>query len=361
MGKISRLWVPFRWVLFASIVLTFSASLIQGTPASAASKPIVQWISPDSGTRVHGNFSLIARASVTDPRGGAIIEWCFAISGAERVDLPSQVSYSSATGDVVAWSTANLDYTGCFVRSNLKQVRLDFVATTWEPGDYSFSATASDMLGSVSLAEQRTLQYGLGAPEVVWNENLDGNSIWRSGFSVTVGGKLLGAGGPLPKSVSIRAWQYKRGWTPWKTAKVSSIGKYATSFYAESNLKVELKVPKVGARPGVSKIVNVPIYGTVSISGPRKAAAGSTFYYKLKVIPKWLSSINCNLTITRFDAWGYQIGTWYYQPTIKLSNGSGSLRQKLYKYSRSSMVCDSGNAVLTASSGSSDSISTTIP
>jgi hypothetical protein len=338
----------------------FMSETISRTLQVNNTPPSPSWVSPAAGSRVTGEFSLTAKASVATGSSASISKWCFTVSGQEEVGLPLLVYYTSAFDEYGTWSASSLGSDGCFSRANSNQVRLDFDSTEWGSGLFTFTASAADSLGLVSPVIERTLHSGNGAPTVVWNANLDGNSIWRSGYWAPVGGKLLRGGGPLPKTVSLRAWQHRKGWTSWKSVKVSSTGKYSTSFYAESNLKIQIKVPTVSGYPGTSDSVNVPIYGTVSVTGPSKANAGSTFFYKLRVSPKWLSSITCNLTITRYDAGGYQIGTWYYQPKIKLSNGYGTLRQNLYKNSRSSMNCDTGNSVLTESTGSSDYISTTI-
>jgi hypothetical protein len=161
------------------------------------------------------------------------------------------------------------------------------------------------------------------APTVVWNSNLK-KFAWESGSTVAVGGKLVGRG-TLPKTVKMRAWQVKSGWSSWITASVSRTGNFQSAFRANSPLSVQVQVPKMARTPATQSQTKVAIYGKVTISAPRKVSPDTQLWFKISTTPKWSGNLDCTLLVERYDDYGSFLGRSYGYPTIKITNGYGTL------------------------------------
>ena len=195
---------------------------------------------------------------------------------------------------------------------------------------------------------------------IVWNQNLDGSTVWKTGYNASFGGTVVkSTDGTLTKSLKARTYQLKKGWSAWKTFKVNASGTFNLSLYAESALRVQVLLPKTNRTPESTHEVRVPVYGTVSVSGPSRANSAYQITRKITVRPKWLTAIYCEEFVTYYNYAGAYLGSSAYETKIKLSNGVGYYKKRFpYPYTRILLNCEVVGSGLTRTSLSSDSLAT---
>jgi hypothetical protein len=176
-------------------------------------------------------------------------------------------------------------------------------------------------------------------PKVVWNYNLK-TSAWKSGSIATVGGKIL-TSGTMAKTVQLRAWDARTGWTYWRTANVSKTGYFETKFQANAPLKVQLQVPKSGRTPGTNSQTKVDVFGTVEVTAPTRVSPGVQVRFKVAVQPKWTGNLNCQLTIEQYDDYGRFVSSGHLYPVVKVTGGYGIFNAgaREYRHSQVTLAC----------------------
>jgi hypothetical protein len=194
------------------------------------------------------------------------------------------------------------------------------------------------------------------APTVSWSPIIT-NNIWKSGNSVTLNG-TISSSGQLSRTVSMRTWQLKSGWSSWRTVPVANNGSFSTSMLATSNTSIELIVPRAGRTPGATSKTRLKVYGAMSVSAPKRIPQGSRISYTVAVQPKWSGYVSCTYKVERFNQFGVLLGEPSYSyPVVKVTNGFGKFSPGTaeYKYNHLTLACGldwSGLESSNASTGS---------
>lgn len=178
------------------------------------------------------------------------------------------------------------------------------------------------------------------APTVSWSPIIT-NNIWKSGNSLTISG-TISSSGQISKTVSMRTWQLKSGWSSWRTVSVAKNGRFSTSMMATSNTSIELNVPRAGRTPAATSKTSFKVYGVISVSAPKRISQGSRIFYSVDVQPKWSGYVSCTYKVERFNQFGVPLGEPSYSyPVVKVTNGIGifSPGTAEYKYNHLTLAC----------------------
>jgi hypothetical protein len=178
------------------------------------------------------------------------------------------------------------------------------------------------------------------APTVSWSPIIT-NNIWKSGNAVTLNG-TISSSGQLSKTVSMRTWQLKSGWSSWRTVSVANNGRFSTSMLATSNTSIELNVPRAGRTPAAASKISFKVYGVMSVSAPKRIPQGSNISYTVSVQPKWSGYLSCTYKVERFNEFGVALGEPSYSyPSVKVTNGFGKFSPGTaeYKYNHLTLAC----------------------